>query len=78
MLFACSDLELENDRLRVFYTRKIEDLQRKADVQMRAMKRGVGLNSAISAAAGGGGGDVDFDYDDDTRRLDVDAEGNVE
>lgn len=33
------DLEEEIERIRTFYTKKVEDIQKKAETQMRAMKR---------------------------------------
>jgi hypothetical protein len=33
------ELEKEIERIRTFYTKKIEDVQRKADAQIRALKR---------------------------------------
>jgi hypothetical protein len=36
------ELEDEVEKVRIFYTKKVEEVQRKADVQMRALKRGTG------------------------------------
>ena len=39
------ELEDEVEKIRTFYTRKVEEVQRKADVQMRALKRGTGAGT---------------------------------
>ena len=58
------ELEDEVEKVRTFYTKKIEDTQRKAEVQMRALKRGgVGVG-------GGGGGEVEGDGDRTTEGND--------
>lgn len=44
------ELEEELERSRAFYTKKVEDVQRKAEVQMRALKRGE--DSSSSAVVG--------------------------
>jgi DNA repair exonuclease SbcCD ATPase subunit len=56
---------LESERLRQFYTKKIENLQKKYQSQLHALKRGAGGGAgggiptpAAATAAGGGGGDV--------------------
>ena len=57
------ELEDEVEKVRTFYTKKIEDTQRKAEVQMRALKRGgVGVG-------GGGGGEVEGDGDRTTEAI---------
>jgi hypothetical protein len=39
------ELEDEVEKVRTFYTKKVEEVQRKADVQMRALKRGTGTGT---------------------------------
>ena len=47
------ELEDEVEKVRTFYTKKIEDTQRKAELQMRALKRG---GVGVGVGVGGGGG----------------------
>jgi hypothetical protein len=56
------ELEDEVEKIRTFYTRKVEEVQRKADVQMRALKRGTG------AGAGTGTG-VDGEVNDEGQAI---------
>lgn len=35
-----SELELEIERIRAFYTKKVQDIQHKSESQIRALKRG--------------------------------------
>ena len=55
------ELEDEMEKVRTFYTKKIEDTVRKAEVQMRALKRGGGSGGGgegVGGGEGGGGGKV--------------------
>lgn len=44
-------METELDRVRAFYKKKVEDLQRKSEAQIRALKRGDALPTASDATA---------------------------
>jgi small-conductance mechanosensitive channel len=46
---VCRELEEEVERVRAFYTKKVEEVQRKGEAQLRALKRGT---EAATAAPG--------------------------
>lgn len=49
-----AELEKELSRVRSFYTRKLKDVERRAENQMRALKRGGGGHGGRDGAAGSG------------------------
>lgn len=57
------ELEDEMEKVRTFYTKKIEDTVRKAEVQMRALKRGGGSGGGGEGVGGGEGGGGSGDGD---------------
>jgi hypothetical protein len=44
-MIKIKELEDEVEKVRTFYTKRVEEVQRKADVQMRALKRGTGTGT---------------------------------
>jgi hypothetical protein len=57
------ELEDEVEKVRTFYTKKVEDTVRKAEVQMRALKRGGGSGIGGEGVGGGEGGGGSGDGD---------------
>lgn len=45
-------LEFDNERLRQFYTRRIDEMGRKHDIQLRALKRGSATTTTTSVSTG--------------------------
>jgi hypothetical protein len=51
-MIKIKELEDEIEKVRTFYTKRVEEVQRKADVQMRALKRGTGTGTGIVGVDG--------------------------